>query len=83
MLKPGRYRHFKGNEYQVLEVAKHSETLEEFVVYRALYGCKDGGKDGGEGGLWIRPLRMFIEEVERDGRKQPRFALIAEDPLLR
>ena len=77
MLKPGRYRHFKGNEYQVLEVAKHSETLEEFVVYRALYG----GKDGGEGGLWIRPLRMFIEEVARDGRKLPRFALIEENPL--
>lgn len=72
MLKPGRYRHFKGKEYRVLEVARHSETLEEYVVYRALYD---------EGGLWIRPLAMFIEEVERDGRKQPRFALIEEDPL--
>lgn len=77
MLKPGRYRHFKGNEYQVLEVAKHSETLEEFVVYRALYEDKDGKL----GGLWIRPLQMFIEEVERDGRKQPRFTLIEADPL--
>jgi hypothetical protein len=76
MLKPGRYRHFKGNEYQVLEVAQHSETLEEYVVYRALYS-----KDGRDGGLWVRPLRMFIEEVERDGRKQPRFALIEEDSL--
>lgn len=78
MLKPGRYRHFKGNEYQVLEVAKHSETLEEYVVYRALY-CQSGGEGGG--GLWVRPLSMFVEEIEREGRKQPRFALIEEDPL--
>jgi hypothetical protein len=75
MLKPGRYRHFKGNEYQVVEVAKHSETLEEYVVYRALYRVGES-----EGGLWIRPLSMFTEEVERDGRKQPRFALIEEIP---
>ena len=77
MLKPGRYRHFKGKEYQVLEVARHSETLEEFVVYRALYEDKDGR----HGGLWIRPLRMFTEEVARDGRKQPRFELVEADPL--
>ena len=77
MLKPGRYRHFKGNEYQVLEVARHSETLEEFVVYRALYESKDGEP----GGLWIRPLKMFTEEVEREGRRQPRFALIEANPL--
>ena len=67
MISPGRYRHFKGKEYQVLEVAKHSETLEEYVVYRALYG---------EGGLWVRPLSMFTEKVEHDGRKHPRFELI-------
>ncbi len=66
-IRPGRYRHFKGNEYEVLGVAKHSETLEPMVVYRALYG---------EGGLWVRPLSMWIEEVERDGYKGPRFIYI-------
>ena len=66
-IKPGRYRHFKGNEYEVLGVAKHSETLEPMVVYRALYG---------EGGLWVRPLSMWDEHVERDGYKGPRFICI-------
>lgn len=66
-LKPGRYRHFKGNEYEVLGVATHSETLEPMVVYRALYG---------EGGLWVRPLSMWTEQVERDGYKGPRFICI-------
>lgn len=65
----GRYRHFKGNEYEVLGVARDSESEQEYVVYRALYG---------ERGLWIRPLRMFTEEVERDGRRQPRFTLVAD-----
>ncbi len=60
----GRYRHFKGKEYRVLGVAKHSETLEEFVVYQELYD---------DGGLWIRPKSMFVEVVERDGYKGPRF----------
>jgi len=60
----GKYRHFKGNEYEVLGVARHSETLEEVVVYRALYG---------DGGLWVRPLKMFTEEVEMGGKKVPRF----------
>lgn len=69
MLKPGRYRHFKGNEYQVLFVATHSETLEPYVVYRALYG---------EQGLWVRPLSMFTENVDRDGRVQPRFAYLGD-----
>jgi cyclomaltodextrinase len=68
-LKTGRYRHFKGNEYEVLGMAKHSETLEEYVVYRALYG---------EGGLWIRPVSMFLEDVIVDGRSTPRFTFIAE-----
>lgn len=66
-VRTGRYRHFKGNEYEVLGVAKHSETLEEYVVYRALYG---------EGGLWVRPAAMFLEEVVVDGRTMPRFAYI-------
>ena len=63
-IKPGRYRHFKGGEYEVLGIARHSETIEEFVVYRAV---------SDEHGLWIRPAAMFLEEVERDGKKMPRF----------
>ena len=69
-IKPGKYRHFKGNLYQVEDVAQHSETLEYFVVYRALYG---------EGGLWIRPLKMFTEMVERDGKSFPRFEFVSSD----
>ena len=65
----GKYRHFKGKEYEVLFVAKHSETLEEMVVYRALYG---------EQGIWVRPLSMWTEKVERDGKVQPRFVFIGE-----
>ena len=68
-IKPGRYRHFKGNEYQVIGMARHSETEEEMVVYRPLYG---------EGGLWVRPAAMWAEEVERDGKRQPRFATLAK-----
>lgn len=68
-IKPGKYRHFKGKEYQVLGMAKHSETLEPMVVYKALYG---------EGGLWVRPAAMWNEQVERDGYCGPRFAFIAE-----
>lgn len=64
MLKLGRYRHYKGKEYEVIGVAKHSETLDELVVYRALYG---------EGQIWVRPLKMFLEELEVDGRKITRF----------
>lgn len=69
MLKPGRYRHFKGKDYEVIGVAKDSESSREFVVYRALYG---------ERGLWIRPLEMFNEIVERDGRRMPRFEYVGE-----
>jgi len=65
-IKPGHYRHYEGKEYQVIGIAKHSETLEEFVVYEALY-------DNPKSKLWIRPLRMFVEEVEVDGIKRPRF----------
>jgi len=63
-VKPGLYRHFKGNYYQVIGTARHSETMEELVVYRALYG---------EGGLWVRPASMWNELVERDGRTVKRF----------
>ena len=63
-LQPGRYRHFKGGEYELLFVARHSETLEPMVVYRALYG---------EGGVWVRPAAMWNEIVEWDGKSFPRF----------
>ena len=63
-LKPGIYQHFKGNRYQLLYVARHSETLEDMVVYRALYG---------EGGVWVRPASMWNEHVEKDGYSGPRF----------
>ena len=66
-IKLGKYRHFKGKEYEVIGVAKHSETLEEYVVYRALYG---------DGGIWVRPASMWNEEVERDGKKYKRFTYI-------
>ena len=69
MIKTGRYRHFKGNEYEVLYVAKHSETLEEMVVYRALYG---------EGGIWVRPVAMWEEDIERDGKRFKRFEYIGD-----
>lgn len=65
--RPGRYRHFKGGEYEVLGIATHSETDEQLVVYRPLYG---------EGGLWVRPLSMFLEPIDRDGKVQPRFSYI-------
>jgi len=68
-IRPGRYRHFKGNEYRVLYIAKHSETLEDMVVYRALYG---------EHGVWVRPAAMWNETVERDGRTFRRFTYIGE-----
>ena len=69
-IKPGRYRHFKGNEYEVLGVGKHSETLEEYVIYRALYG---------EGGLWVRPAAMWNETVEKDGKTVKRFEFIGDN----
>lgn len=68
-IKPGRYRHFKGKEYEVLGVARHSETEDELVVYRALYG---------DFGLWVRPVSMWNETVERDGKTFRRFTYIGE-----
>ncbi len=65
----GKYRHFKGNEYEVLYLARHSETLEEMVVYRALYG---------ERGIWVRPAKMWNETVERDGKTYQRFTKIED-----
>jgi len=69
MIKPGIYRHYKGNEYKVLSVAKHSETLADMVVYQALYG---------ERGLWVRPLAMFTEQVEVDGNITPHFEYLRD-----
>ena len=68
-LKPGIYQHFKGNRYELLYVAKHSETLEPMVVYRALYG---------DGGIWVRPASMWDEHVDKDGYSGPRFAWVGE-----
>lgn len=68
-IKPGKYRHFKGKEYEVIGIARHSESLEPMVVYRALYA---------ERGLWVRPAAMWTEQVERDGYSGPRFQYIGE-----
>ena len=67
--KTGKYRHFKGNEYELIGIASHSETMEPMVVYRALYG---------EQGLWVRPAAMWNEIVEKDGYCGPRFLYIGE-----
>lgn len=66
-IKPGKYVHFKGNEYEVIDIARHSETLEEMVIYRALYG---------EGGLWVRPASMWNEIVQHNGKNVRRFSPI-------
>ena len=63
-IQPGRYRHYKGNNYEVIGVARHSETEEPLVVYRPLYGAGD---------LWVRPLAMFVESVQLNGETVPRF----------
>lgn len=68
-IKVGKYRHFKGNEYEVIGLARHSETQEKLVVYRALYG---------ERGLWVRPASMWNETVERDGKTFTRFTYVGE-----
>jgi hypothetical protein len=68
-IRPGRYRHFKGNEYEVLYIATHSETLEPMVVYRALYG---------ERGIWVRPASMWNEEVTRGGVTTKRFTFLGD-----
>ena len=69
MIRLGKYRHFKGGEYEVIAIAKHSETQEDFVVYRALYG---------EGLTWIRPASMWEETITRDGKTFARFTFIEE-----
>lgn len=67
--KPGKYRHFKGGEYELIAIATHSETMEPMVVYRALYGA---------GGLWVRPLSMWSETIDRDGYHGPRFQYVGD-----
>jgi len=69
-IKMGRYRHFKGREYEVIGVARHSETLEDMVVYRKLYGERD---------LWVRPASMWNEMVEKEGKMVRRFTYIDEN----
>lgn len=66
-IKLGKYRHFKGNEYEVIGIAKHSETLEPMVVYKALYG---------DGDIWVRPYEMWNETITRDGKSFQRFTFI-------
>ncbi|MBQ3054135.1 MAG: DUF1653 domain-containing protein [Clostridia bacterium] len=68
-MKLGKYRHYKGGEYQLLDIALHSETLEEYVIYKALYG---------EGKMWIRPKKMFFEDITRDGKTFKRFEYIGQ-----
>ena len=68
-IKLGRSRHFKGNEYEVIAIAKHSETTEDYVVYKALYG---------DGGMWVRPASMWNETIERDGMTYKRFTYMGE-----
>ncbi|MFT7878835.1 MAG: DUF1653 domain-containing protein [Sulfurimonas sp.] len=68
-LKKGRYRHYKGQEYEVIDTARHSETEEWMVIYRTCYG---------ERGLWVRPYEMFVEKVEVDGKTVDRFAYIGD-----
>lgn len=73
-VKPGKYQHYKGKFYEVIGVAHHSETLEELVVYRALYDTEDFGKNA----LWVRPKKMFLEKVTVDGKKIPRFKYLGK-----
>lgn len=73
LLRPGRYRHYKGPQYRVIGTAKHSETEEDLVVYYPLYG------DPAETSYWVRPLAMFTEQVVHEGTDMPRFAFVADD----
>ena len=76
-VETGYYKHFKGNIYQLIAVAKHSETGEEMVVYRGLYDSPHG-----YGAVWIRPVAMFLETIERDGKTMKRFAPISDEEAI-
>tara|TARA_Y100000310_G_scaffold171085_1_gene171274 strand:+ start:40510 stop:40728 length:219 start_codon:yes stop_codon:yes gene_type:complete len=71
MIKPGKYQHYKGNFYRVLGIARHSETTEEMVMYQALYESEFG-----KGVVWVRPMEMFLEKVEFEGKEVPRFRFV-------
>ncbi len=73
-IKPGKYQHYKGPFYEVIGLCHHSETLEELVVYKSLYDCEQYGNEA----LWVRPLKMFTEEVLHEGRTLPRFRKVAD-----
>ena len=73
-VKLGKYQHFKGNYYEVIGIARHSETLEELVVYRALYDSKEFGSKA----LWVRPKKMFLEKVIRSKKETPRFKYVGD-----
>lgn len=86
-IKPGKYQHYKGNYYEVLYIGRHSENLEEFVVYKALYDSPDAQKSEisgtaksgfGKGAIWVRPKEMFIENIIIDGKEVPRFRFVEE-----
>ncbi len=74
MIQPGKYQHYKGNFYELQGIGRHSETLEELAIYKALYNSPEFGKNA----IWVRPLKMFQEEVEWEGKKVPRFRLVDE-----
>lgn len=73
-IKPGKYQHYKGNFYEVIGEGRHSETLEEMVVYRALYEDSQFGKNQ----IWVRPKNMFLEQVEYEGKLVPHFKFLDE-----
>ena len=73
-IKLGKYKHFKGGLYEVIRIARHSESLEELVVYKALYDIPEFGKDS----LWVRPKEMFLEKVELDGKNVSRFEFVGK-----
>ena len=73
-LQTGIYRHYKGKKYEVLGVVKHSETLEPMALYKAMYDSTEFGPNA----LWVRPLELFLENVNVDGKKQPRFEYVSE-----
>lgn len=79
-VRAGVYRHYKGKEYLVLGVALHTETREKMVLYKALYKCPELEEEYGKDPLFVRPFTMFVEEVEWEGKKTPRFTFVRKNP---
>jgi len=77
-MKLGKYRHYKGNMYEVLGVVHHTETRQKMVLYRALYDCPDLKEEYGDDPWFVRPFDMFVEEIEHNGTKLPRFDYVSE-----